>query len=52
MPTQEEVFDFLNDLRESGETNMYGARPYLVEEFDMDRREAGDWLQKWMKSFD
>lgn len=26
-------FDYLEQLRQSGETNMYGAVPYLQEEF-------------------
>ena len=47
-------FDFLSELRESGETNMYGAVPYLLEEFpelNGDRKTAGDILEKWMHSF-
>ena len=27
-------FEFLNRLRESGETNMFGASPYLACAFD------------------
>lgn len=42
---------FLDELRESGETNMYGARPYLMEEFDLDKEEAGKILHEWMDSF-
>ena len=30
---ERQVFSFLNDLRDSGVTNMYGATPYIVEEF-------------------
>ena len=26
---EEEVFEFLDALRESGVTNMFGARPYI-----------------------
>ena len=29
----EEYFEFLDDLRETGATNMYGAGPYLRSEF-------------------
>lgn len=29
-----EYFEYLDDLRESGETNMFGARPYLQGEFE------------------
>lgn len=43
--------DFLMDLRESGETNMFGAAPYLQEEFGLSRSEARAILIEWMESF-
>ncbi len=46
-----DVYDYLNDLRESGETNMFGAVPYLQEEFGLDQTEAREWLAIWMKNF-
>lgn len=51
--TQEEkkMFDYLNNLRESGITNMFGATPYLAEEFDIDKRLASSVLSKWMENF-
>lgn len=48
---EEEVFEFLDDLRESGVTNMFGATPYIRDEFDCSRREARDILSKWMRTF-
>ena len=36
-----EYFEYLDDLRESGETNMFGAGNYLREDHGLDRREAG-----------
>jgi len=42
-------FIYLNRLRESGATNMYGAAPYLEMEFDLDRREAKQVLMDWMQ---
>lgn len=42
-------FEFLNRLRESGETNMFGASPYIAEAFDVDRREASKILMEWMQ---
>lgn len=42
-------FEYLNRLRESGETNMFGAVPYLREEFDIGRREASTVLAEWMR---
>ena len=35
-------FTYLDELRGSGETNMFGAPAYLVEEFGIDKREAMD----------
>lgn len=43
-----EEFVFLNNLRMSGATNMFGATPYLQEEFGLDRQEAKDILMEWM----
>lgn len=43
--------EFLDELRESGETNMFGAAPYLMEEFpEFDRREAKAIVSEWMHS--
>lgn len=43
-----EEFLFLNQLRQSGKTNMFGATPYVQEEFGLDRREAKAVLMEWM----
>lgn len=48
----EKYFDFLDDLRESGVTNMFGASPYLVEEFGVDKSTAQRILIEWMRTFD
>ena len=48
---EKEMFDYLNDLRGSGVTNMFGASPYLVDEFDIDKYEARKVLSKWMENF-
>jgi hypothetical protein len=42
-------FDYLNRLRESGTTNMFGAVPYLMDEFDIERDEAREVLLDWMQ---
>lgn len=48
----EEHREFLNELRESGVTNMFGAAPYLQEEFpELDRKEAREIVQEWMRTF-
>lgn len=44
--------DYLDLLRESGATNMFGARPYLKKEFKIkDDEKAAAILTYWMKSF-
>ena len=45
---EQEVFEYLDRLRESGVTNMFGASPYVQEEFDITRKEARELLIKWM----
>ena len=44
--------EYLDLLRESGATNMLGARPYLKKEFKIkDDDQAAAILTYWMKSF-
>lgn len=43
--------EFLDELRESGETNMFGAAEYVVDEFIISKSEAETILKYWMKSF-
>lgn len=44
--------EFLDELREDGVTNMFGARPYLAEAFpDLTTAESSAVLAYWMKSF-
>ena len=47
----DDMLEFLNKLRESGVTNMFGAAPYLQREFGLDRREAKKVLTYWMQSY-
>ncbi len=48
---EKEVFKYLNELRESGITNMFGARPYIINNFVIEGKEAGRLLTIWMKVF-
>ena len=41
---QHEYFLFLNRLRESGVTNMFGAGRYLAKHYDLSHRVAGKIL--------
>ena len=45
---RETMYEYLEELRESGVTNMFGAAPYLAERFDMPVRDAREVLQDWM----
>lgn len=49
---EKEYKEFLDELRESGETNMFGAGIYLQEEFGLEKREAREVLSNWMKNFE
>lgn len=46
-----EVFEYLDELRESGVTNMFGAVPYIEAAFDVKRSEASKLLGEWMETF-
>jgi len=48
---QEELFEYLDTLRDTGVTNMFGASPYLQQAFGIDRREAKNVLMEWMKTY-
>ncbi len=44
--------EFLDELRESGVTNMYGATPYIQSEFpNLGREKATEVLSYWMRTF-
>lgn len=50
---KEMFFGYLDGLRESGVTNMYGAVPYLRDRFDgMSQSQAISVLVEWMETFD
>ena len=48
---KEDVLMFLDDLRESGATNMFGAAPYIEEAFDVNRKDARALLLEWMSTY-
>mgnify|MGYP003132866702 CR=1 FL=1 len=43
-----EIFLYLDDLRESGAVNMFGATPYIVSLFDLSEKDARSVLSDWM----
>jgi hypothetical protein len=48
---EQEVLEFLNMLRDSGATNMFGAVPYIKDEFKLDSKESKRLLMLWMANF-
>lgn len=49
--TTKKTWLYLEWLRRSGQTNMYGAVPYLMEEFWLDENEAKKILVNWMENY-
>jgi len=47
----DEHLEYLDDLRESGETNMFGASPYLMHAFNLTHPVAKKILVYWMRTF-
>ena len=48
---EQEVFEYLNELRISGITNMFGATPFIEADFGVTRKEATRLLSLWMENF-
>ena len=49
---KQEHLTYLDQLRESGITNMYGAVPYLMNAFpELKKRKATEIVIYWMKIF-
>ena len=46
-----ETFKFLNELRESGKTNMFDAVPHIMEEMAISSPDARVLLLDWMENF-
>jgi len=46
-----EYYVYLEELRQSGEINMYDASSYLRKEFGLGRREAINVLSNWMDNY-
>ena len=45
------VFDYLDNLRDSGITNMFGAGPYIESTFRTKKRVSRVILAAWMNSY-
>lgn len=49
--TDNKYYLFLERLRRSCKTNMYGAGEYLMQEFGLDKKTASKVLIDWMKNY-
>lgn len=47
-----EYYQYLEGLRQSGITNMFGASPYLANAYALSERVAGNILVSWMENYD
>jgi hypothetical protein len=45
------MLTYLDELRESGITNVFGAAPYVQEAFGLEKGEAKKVLLEWMETF-
>ena len=50
--TDNKYWLYLEHLRRSGVTNMYGAAPYLMKAFDISKNDAVRILADWMQNYD
>jgi hypothetical protein len=50
-PTQDEVNRFLDEVREEGMLNMFGAYPYVADMFGLDALTARKMTCEWMRTF-
>ena len=48
---RDEVYLYLEQLRETGETNMFGAGVYLEKHFKLPKGKAREYLADWMKQY-
>ena len=48
---ENEYYEYLDALRESGGVNMFGAGAYLQEQFGLSRSEARTILIAWMNQY-
>lgn len=48
---KDEHLEYLDGLRESGVTNMFGASEYVYNAFDVTRNQARQIVQYWMETF-
>lgn len=50
-PADQDFFDFLYLVRESGHINMFAAPSVMVDEFDISLKEAREIFIRWTQEF-
>ncbi len=45
------MYTYLDELRKSGVTNMFGSPLYLIEDFELSREDAKQVFKFWMEDF-
>lgn len=48
---KDEIFEYLDNLRESGICNMFESPNHIQKEFGLDRYESRDIVKEWMMTF-
>ena len=48
---EKDALEYLNELRLSGATNIFGAAPFVEAEFSIERKESIRLLTLWMENF-
>lgn len=51
VPPDKIAFAYLDELRKSGKTNMFGAGRYLEEKYHIPSTTANHILKRWMENF-
>lgn len=51
MTIKEEVFSYLDKVRETGEINMFGAVAVIQQKFNLKRDEATRILTEWINTY-
>lgn len=50
-PADQDFFDFLYTVRESGQINMFAAPSVMAEEFDISIKESRNAFIRWTEEF-
>lgn len=46
-----DYLEYLDELKDSGDVNMFGAATYLAADFNLSRNEAREIVKYWMNTY-